>query len=211
MDSWQVFEGRRYLGCAIETSDSWHWKGLMRVWDEYLHIVCQHPKVDVHSTAANYAIFRSSASRCSWWRCAWANETLPRHGMLTWFAMRGKLKTRDQLKRMNLVQDASCLLCQQHDETHTHLFSACAYSRKVIWGINDILKRRIGAAASRNWFPWVVKQMKGKSAMSRIRRRCHSAFIYMIWQERNARLFHCGSRTSQDVVRDVRVFMLQKG
>ncbi|XP_004288816.1 PREDICTED: uncharacterized protein LOC101301910 [Fragaria vesca subsp. vesca] len=48
-----------------------------------------------------------------------------------WLLLRGRLKTRDRLSRFGLIQDNSCVLCNEDNETMDHLFGYCNFATSV--------------------------------------------------------------------------------
>ncbi|MBA0589093.1 hypothetical protein Gorai_017858, partial [Gossypium raimondii] len=93
------------------------------------------------------------------------------------------LPTRDRLIACDLNIDSSCLLCSSATETRDHIFFECEFSRRS-WGlILDLcgIIRSIGT--------WAMAYLKGKSLIVCILKLPWTAFIHIIWCERNGRLF----------------------
>ena len=76
---------------------------------------------------------------------------------MVWLAYHGRLKTKQRLKRVGVVEEDRCPICDLHIETTEHLFFNCDFNRQCVkalkqwlgvnWSIknmNDLLhKRRI--------------------------------------------------------------------
>ena len=82
----------------------------------------------------------------------WVGIAPPRVEMMVWFAIIGKLKTKDRLNKLNILQarDLRCVLCKNCDETMSHLFIECPFTWKtwccyfnwigISWAAPDDLK-----------------------------------------------------------------------
>lgn len=58
----------------------------------------------------------------SWWRSIWYPNHIPKCAIIQWLACRGRLNTEDRLYCWGMITDQSCILCQEDDETISHLF-----------------------------------------------------------------------------------------
>ncbi|KAL5569160.1 hypothetical protein UlMin_025735 [Ulmus minor] len=63
--------------------------------------------------------------KCCWderfWKRIWNSRMLPRHKLLWWSNLLGVLPTRHHLARIFQIQDCSCLLCDDTNETSPYL------------------------------------------------------------------------------------------
>ncbi|GKA88883.1 RNA-directed DNA polymerase, eukaryota, reverse transcriptase zinc-binding domain protein [Tanacetum coccineum] len=68
-------------------------------------------------------------------RTYWCNKKgkEKQHAFITWLAVKERLKTRDRLVKWFSINDKSCLLSGLSDESHSHLFFSCPYSRSLKW------------------------------------------------------------------------------
>ena len=110
---------------------------------------------------------------------------MPKHCFVLWLAVLGKLKTKDRLPF--IPPDTSCVLCNQDQESHGHLFFKCHWT-STLWG-NIVrwlhIHRQMPTLSStiRGLTP-KKKRMKYK-----MRRASLGIAVYLIWEERNKRLF----------------------
>ena len=137
-----------------------------------------------------YDFFRPVGSIVSWDRVVWEQWSLPKYSFILWLAVLGKLKTRDRL--WFIPSDPSCAFCRCESETHAHLFFACSWTGRL-WGrIKDWLRidRRMMSinSALRGLFP------KRSNLVARMRRVSLGITVYLIWEERNKRVFDAKSR-----------------
>ncbi|KAL6134561.1 hypothetical protein ACLB2K_066792 [Fragaria x ananassa] len=64
-------------------------------------------------------------------RKLWSLNIQPKMKFFGWLLLRGRLKTRDRLSRFGLIQDNSCVLCNEDNETMDHLFGYCNFATSV--------------------------------------------------------------------------------
>jgi hypothetical protein len=74
----------------------------------------------------------------------WKSCVMGRHKIFFWLLLRGRLNTRELLKRKNMeLDDYNCVLCREGvEESLMHLFFECPFSKwcwrlvKVFWNIS---------------------------------------------------------------------------
>ena len=109
----------------------------------------------------------------------------------------GKLKSRDRL--WFIPTDPSCAFCRCEAETHAHLFFTCNWTGSLWARIKAWL--RIGRrmltinSALRGLYP------KRSNLVSRMRRVSLGITVYLIWEERNKRVFDVKSRGVDTIFR----------
>jgi len=121
----------------------------------------------------------------SWANVVWEPWCLPRHSFILWLALLGQLRTRDRLHFIDT--DVGYVLCRDHDESHNHLFFACSWT-SLLW---MKIKSWLGVCRSMSTLNSVVKglNLKRKNVVARMRRVSISIVVYLIWEERNKRVF----------------------
>ena len=75
-----------------------------------------------------YKEFIGTAQSVRWSRMVWLRASIPKHRYIFWLAMLGKLKIRDRLKIMGVLDDKSCPMCHVSKESIEHLFFECKLS-----------------------------------------------------------------------------------
>jgi hypothetical protein len=101
------------------------------------------------------------------------------------------------MQKHGLLSDSSCALCDQAPESIEHLLLTCVFSREL-WSVQ---LRRVG-------FQFLTPAQEGALADWWLRRRKKIfmdhrkgfdsfvvLMVWLIWKERNARVFHGASRT----------------
>lgn len=148
------------------------------------------------SSKETWEQLRSPSALVPWCKVVWFKEAVPRFSFITWLAMRGRLPTKDRLRGWGLNVTADCVLCSAGLETHDHLFFNCAFSA-TLWG----------AFASRIWpsppmglhsiSSWILQgRSQPHSQASVIIKLIMQVTCYLIWRERNARIFTNTSTTA---------------
>jgi hypothetical protein len=86
-----------------------------------------------------------------------------------------------------LMLVASCVFYQDHEESYNHLFFACSWTSLLWPKVKSWLRLCRGMATISS----VVRglNLKGKNAVARMKRVSLSIVVYLIWEERNIRVF----------------------
>ncbi|XP_074290835.1 uncharacterized protein LOC141617542 [Silene latifolia] len=128
---------------------------------------------------------RTKARPVRWFRAVHDPTVVPKHALIGSLACQNKLPTLDNLIRRGLYLANQCGLCEKANEDVKHLFFTCAYSAQVWtqvgnWSAPLPLPRLLD---------WYMHYNKGKARGKNLRRVSLVTAIYMIWKERNARIF----------------------
>ena len=110
---------------------------------------------------------------------------MPRHAFILWLAIMAKLKTRDKLRI--IPPDFLCVFCRQEEQTRNHLFFACHWT-SLLWGTIKTWLRITRSMSTLN------SDLKGlttrKQALeARMKRVSLGIVVYLIWEEKNKRIF----------------------
>lgn len=141
------------------------------------------------SVAHYYSETRLTAPKVNWYRLVWSGKIPARHKFIVWLLVRQRLKTKDLLVRRGMSIDTTCTLCNDEVESCQHLFFKCEYSA-VVW--KTVLARIDIRRSPLQWdgeFEWLRTTCKGRNVRSRLVRQLFAATVYMIWGERNNRVF----------------------
>lgn len=111
-----------------------------------------------------------------------------------------RLPTRDRLRRWGLNVPDQCVLCLAAVETHHHLIFECQFSASIwthfaatVWP-NPPLDIRAAEA-------WICMSRNSSTPQKRcIIKLIFQSYIYLIWRERNKRIF-AGSSSSAEQIR----------
>uniref|UniRef100_A0A803Q8J2 Reverse transcriptase zinc-binding domain-containing protein n=1 Tax=Cannabis sativa TaxID=3483 RepID=A0A803Q8J2_CANSA len=65
-------------------------------------------------------------------KAIWSFLSLPKHQFILWQIVNSHLLTRDNLSKFHIpLESRNCPVCEDHLESHDHLFFSCAFSRRV--------------------------------------------------------------------------------
>jgi len=144
-----------------------------------------------------YDFFRPVGSMVPWSRVVWESWSLPKHSFILWLAIIGKLRTRDRLQFLPI--DPTCAFCRCEEESHAHLFFSCHWAGRLWAKIKSWL--RIGRSMSSLRSAIRGLNSKRSNMESRMRRVSLAITVYLIWEERNRRVFDAQSREVDSVFR----------
>ncbi|MFS7917031.1 putative reverse transcriptase zinc-binding domain-containing protein [Helianthus anomalus] len=195
-----------------------HWKWPEN-WQTRFPILFQHPTVNLqpemhdkirwktsNGKLIHFAVsdvwldIREECEEVPWVKLVWFSQNIPRHAFILWLALKNKLQTHDIIGRWSDVSNLRCSLCKSTQDSHSHLFFECQFSRKIWDNLKSVTK--IGS----NEFSWalVVNYMCSlpgtNSVWSIINRLTLGAAVYYIWQERNLRVHESRSRSADEVL-----------
>ncbi|XP_077219769.1 uncharacterized protein LOC143853959 [Tasmannia lanceolata] len=96
------------------------------------------PNADSNFTLRSaWDIIRHQSSVFSWTKSIWFKENIPRHSIVAWKAIQGRLLTSDITFLASIGHDKSCPLCLHVVESSDHLFFRCGYSacvwHSILW------------------------------------------------------------------------------
>ncbi|XP_020264639.1 uncharacterized protein LOC109840410 [Asparagus officinalis] len=191
-------------------NDSWMWKQLLRVRDMLLNKFgsfaslknaiddcCCNDKIQQSAVYSKLA--HSAATPVSWYETVWDNFNFPKHSFTVWLACNSKLLTKDRLCRLGILNPNQncCVLCSSHQlETISHLFFDCQFSAGIWNGVIDWLNFKWRSCDWNMIIGWYSNNLKGKGSKKKLKRLALADTTYMIWQERNLRIFQSKMRSS---------------
>ncbi|GKB91388.1 RNA-directed DNA polymerase, eukaryota, reverse transcriptase zinc-binding domain protein [Tanacetum coccineum] len=150
-----------------------------------------------------YRDFIAVEEDVKWWKVVWFSQNILKHAFIVWLAIQNKLTTQDKIKQWGSYDVLCCALCKNNTDSHSHLFFECGYSSEVWKNVVD--KMDVGDR-SYKWFE-IVEEMSrtfnGNSINSIIRRLCLVASVYLIWQERNYRIFREEIRSPEELTKAI--------
>ncbi|XP_074300671.1 uncharacterized protein LOC141631969 [Silene latifolia] len=146
-----------------------------------------------------YELIRPKYARVRWGTILWGSNIIPKHGFISALAAQAKLPTVDSLAHRGLPLVNWCILCKHAEETHHHLFFKCDFSAGLWCKILQWLKIR--GRTNNFWteLEWCRSRKARKHWKMGMLRCCLAATVYLIWQERNMRIFR-GRDTQVDVL-----------
>lgn len=138
------------------------------------------------SSKKTWEQIRNSRRSCPWSKGVWFPLATPKYAFFLWVIMRERLQTADKMQHWNMGVSATCVLCNEEEESCSHLFFGCRYSGQV-W------KKLIGGLMQDNFTTdWnTLKLLLPNPSLSPTKtfifRYVLQATLHTVWRERNAR------------------------
>lgn len=120
-----------------------------------------------------------------------------------WFALHGRLKMVDRIKFSDRLQQ--CLLCNDHNESHDHLFFSCSKTRELWFLVKNWMKitGRISTILSAKRFR--SRNKSGSGVLRKARWVAVAAVVNHIWFGRNKLKHQKIPFKAQLIFRDVKI------
>ena len=135
------------------------------------------------SSQTAWSSIRQVRNVVDWWKLVWFQQHVPRWAVIQWLCFHQKLSTKDRLLSWNVVNEASCVLCDGAVESHKHLFFECSYSRAVwreILRYNMIYRDPLSLEGE---VQWSLTYRRGKTFSTKVYKLSLAVVIYHIWRE----------------------------
>ena len=144
-----------------------------------------------YSSRSCYNILFQGTLLSSSWRLNWKSWAPPRVKFFIWLACQDKCWTGERLARRGLQHPASCPLCDQSEETMSHLLTGCPFSRtiwhEVLSWICSTSRPPVVEDVFADWWSLALRSTprplrKGTSSLIMLT-------AWWIWKHRNAAIF----------------------
>lgn len=83
-----------------------------------------------YSIKAVYRDLLGPQGRVSWANATWNGATIPKSRFVIWLACQDRLKTKQKLMTMGVVDEDTCPISGTQTETRDHLYFKCELSRQ---------------------------------------------------------------------------------
>ncbi|XP_058216740.1 uncharacterized protein LOC131327608 [Rhododendron vialii] len=139
-----------------------------------------------------------------WSSIVWYSKNVPHWAFILWLVVLHRLSTKDRLLSWGMNVEDGCVLCNNGQESHEHLFFHCVFSQSV-WGA---IWQRCSMAQIRSslsdMITWYIQNAKGSSFKCWLLKSVLAACVYNLWIERNLRIFqHKFSPIDQVILKTV--------
>ena len=133
----------------------------------------------------------------------WFSHRIPRHAFHTWLVIKRRLKTQDMLTLLddnNNLVSLLCPLCELQPDSHEHLFFECLFSSQVWNSLKVFADLGVMPSSLDAIITFLTIKARSRSVRSVVSKLLFAATSYVIWQERNNRIFKQQKRTEAQVV-----------
>uniref|UniRef100_A0A803QNG3 Reverse transcriptase zinc-binding domain-containing protein n=1 Tax=Cannabis sativa TaxID=3483 RepID=A0A803QNG3_CANSA len=141
-----------------------------------------------YTIAEGYKLLCPVQPKITWDREVWGRLNVPKHCYFFWLAMHNRLRTKARLKAHNIVQEDTCVLCNQHQENIEHLFFICSVSAHCLLEVKQWLQW----GSQCNSMQQLVRGIR-RAKLSSFRKNVFSAtiasLIYNLWKARNEHIW----------------------
>ncbi|XP_062100601.1 uncharacterized protein LOC133806528 [Humulus lupulus] len=165
---------------------SWYWKRLVVVKEAF------KAKADLsyfaalrYSTKIGHDLLFEQPLAVSWSKVVWDRLSIPKHRFVLWMVMLQRLRTRDQIQRVEPLVDQTCLLCGADNESIGHLFFHCHYSSACLQKIKHWMGWNSASLDLIQLIRWINKAKKMSANRKNIMYATIAALVYHIWRVRN--------------------------
>ncbi|XP_020262713.1 uncharacterized protein LOC109838703 [Asparagus officinalis] len=201
--------------------DSWAWKQLTKARDMMLNkfgsisrlqnVISSCSLNDRVKISSIYRVLQHSNPIAEWCNTIWDGLQIPKHSFILWLVAQSRLLTQDRLCRMGIISSNQCALCSNNLETCSHLFFECQYSATVWNLVMDWLKfnwKSCNWDSIINWFSHSLKRKRNFT--EKLKRMALAVSVYMLWSERNLRIFQEKARQPDILFRAIKITIYSK-
>ncbi|XP_057463935.1 uncharacterized protein LOC130753806 [Actinidia eriantha] len=152
---------------------------------------------------ASCEFFRPKAMRVHWTKVAWHRSMQPKHSFILWLSLKERLLTRDKL--MEQIEDTSCVLCGNPEESVSHLFFHCTIVTQIWAEIKEWLGFSRALTTLKATAKWIIKEGRGSGVPAVAKKLGFASTVYCVWKARNAKIFKGKASRNADIVRDIKL------
>lgn len=172
LSSLYVLKDASFEHVVLRPSCSWNCIKLLKIRPLfYQYVDCRTGNWTLNggrfSVASVWEALRPHQLKVPWYRVIWSAPSIPKHNLVAWMMVQGRLPTKDRLQSWGMNVDPVCLLCQDKSESIGHLFYECAFSMEAWNGILELCNMHRVASFK---LDWVLRCCKRKSLLASILR-----------------------------------------
>ncbi|XP_074318519.1 uncharacterized protein LOC141655332 [Silene latifolia] len=161
---------------------SWAWKKICQVKNIYKAKLFSTNNVEHYSIKEGYDWLRPEGPIVSWYPWMLNRWILPKHSFMVWLVAQQRLLTQDRLIKMNITTVNCCFLCGDAEESHSHLFFYCYYSRCCLQLISDWYFLQLPITECIHWWvKWRTPELSRKKIIAMI----IASILAHVWFSRN--------------------------
>ncbi|XP_062107185.1 uncharacterized protein LOC133818358 [Humulus lupulus] len=164
---------------------SWYWKRIVQTKEIIKNMFTQTDFQSFNFSIQGLSNKMLSIQLDRWkYSVIWDRSNVPKHRVIVWMALLGKLHTRDRLYRFGITPQADCLICGAAEENHSNLFFSCCFSRKILLEVVSWCGIIYTGTDLEKLLKWLLKKKFSKGRRA-ILFSIVSATVYYVWRGRN--------------------------
>ncbi|XP_039045886.1 uncharacterized protein LOC120185854 [Hibiscus syriacus] len=191
-----VFKDQDFWNFVAGSNVSWSINRLLKLRPTSLSIFSSSSSLRLRDIWESIRIKRE---KVPWHNLIWFPMHIPKFSLITWMSLLNRLPTRDQLLKMGISTEGTCVNCRDDQETRNHIF--CQRTLAVrLW--SSVLSLNSVKNTSSTWEEMVNRASstwKGKSLLITILKISWTTYIYTLWEERNHRIFQGRQRSTDEL------------
>lgn len=197
-----------FMEVTAKQGDSWHWKQLLKTRDSlrvgFRGLQWSTSADGQYSVASGYAWLMGEGIQFRYAKNVWNRFTLPKQAFILWLVLRNRMLTMDRISSwFGDNVDLACSLCLEKNESVSHLYFECAYSREVVTQVAAWLGLSSVPFTHSRWCVWMEHCSRSRSVQANCWVSGLTAVVYWLWGERNCRRHGRGARSSAELVRQI--------
>ncbi|XP_062114711.1 uncharacterized protein LOC133825832 [Humulus lupulus] len=130
----------------IKHDMSWYFKKLLRLSQVIDATTLQQAEKGGKFRVKLFYTSLATAQKVLYAGTVWNKLLVPKHRFIYWQILNSQLLTRDHLSRIMPIHSAICPVCASVNESHSHLFLECIFTRKLFGELLCILFGKIGTS-----------------------------------------------------------------
>ncbi|XP_021852485.1 uncharacterized protein [Spinacia oleracea] len=185
-------KGENWWGYQPKADSGWYWRKICAVKEQLKQYYdessfAQLPKYSVKKVYQQMVVHHQ---KLPWCHAVWCRAAVPKHRVICWVMVHGRLQTRSRLQKLGICDTSMCLICDSHEETHPHLFFECCYSKACLVEIKKWLGIPGHIVHYMGLIRWIQWKSKGSNFQKKVLYTAVNAVVYAIWKVRNDALWN---------------------
>ncbi|XP_062114943.1 uncharacterized protein LOC133828913 [Humulus lupulus] len=205
LTSWE--QGTEIWDYIFHQDSSWYWKKLIKISKSLsislLDSVTVQGKLKLNRLY--YLLLPGNPNPSM--KSVWYNISMPKHRFILWQVVHQKLPTSDLLHHCHMsLPSLVCPICELEDETHSHVFFECVFSKRVVQLVFEWLHGLYWPSHFIDCCKWLSADRK--SFRDWIIVAALAASIYHIWYTRNSCYFDSSCFTVCSIVNMIKTSVI---
>jgi hypothetical protein len=156
----------------------------------------------MYSASSAYKVFFMGMASLRGAKELWRTRAPPKCKFFFWLLLHDRLWTAERRKLHGLQDDDACALCDQEQETASHLAGQCVFAREVWYRVLAPLGfATLSPTPGSAFLDWWLRT---RTQLPSLLRKGFDSLVvlgsWLLWKERNKRVFQGTSRTPVQLV-----------